>query len=76
MEQLYKAKTTINFILLIKDNAIANNFCQKEYNIKHFRVLDIYEILGAGDKIHRELKSCWIKKLFELQELNTKLEQQ
>lgn len=39
------------------DDHVANNLCQKEYNIKYFRVLGIYEILGAGGiKVDRELK--------------------
>jgi hypothetical protein len=71
MKQLYKAKTTINFILYIKDDPVTNNYCQKEYNIKHFRVLVYMKYQGI--KIRRELKSSWNKiklKTFEQQGLD------
>ena len=43
------------------DDAETNHFCQKEHDIKHFRVLSMDKI--SGDEIHREVKqSFWIKK--------------
>jgi len=36
------------------DDPVANNFCQKEHDIKHFRVLGIDKI--SGGKVYWEVK--------------------
>lgn len=52
------------------DDAEANHFCQKEHDIKHFRVLSMDKI--SGDEIHRERKLNSLCGLKNVQLLNRK----